>query len=102
MVAAVRARIEFDDARWLRRSDIIEQQQLHPARFPRKHTEIGPLCKDGGAQRDAPTGLAGGHLLAAGKVCSRDIARAAQANTSANVRVQIGRSHKPLFTDGAL
>jgi hypothetical protein len=102
MVAALRARIKFDYARWLRRSGIIEQQQLHPARPPREHAEIGPLRKDGGAQREAATRLVEGHLFAAGKASSRDIARAGQSDTSAKLRVQIGRGHEPIFTHGDL
>jgi hypothetical protein len=102
MVAALRARIKFDYARWLRRSGIIEQQQLHPARPPREHTEIGSLRKDGGAQREAATSLVEGHLFAAGKASSRDIARAGQSDTNAKLRVQIGRGHEPIFTHGDL
>ena len=43
MVGAVRARIELDHPRRLRRSGIIEQQQLHPSRLPREHAgSAGP------------------------------------------------------------
>ena len=57
MIGAVRARIELDHARWLRRSDVIEQQQLKPTGLPRKHTEIDAVCENCRAQRETSSRL---------------------------------------------
>ena len=54
MVGAVRARIELDHPRRLRRVGIIEQQELDPGRLPREHAEVDAAGDDGGAQRKAP------------------------------------------------
>ncbi len=55
MIGAMRARIEFDHPRRVRCGGIIEQQEIHPARLPREHTEVDALTEDGGAEREAPT-----------------------------------------------
>jgi len=98
----VPARIELNHSGRIGACHIIEQQELHPARLPRENAEIDAFGKDSGTQRKAPTRLVIGHLFEAGKVSSRDIARAGRNDTSASVRVQIGRGREPVFTDGGL
>jgi hypothetical protein len=51
----MRAGIELDHARRVRRVDIIEQQEVQPARLSREHTEVDALGEDGGAEREAAT-----------------------------------------------
>ena len=53
----MRARIELDHARRARGGGIIEQQEVHPARLPREHTEIDAVGEDAGAEREASAGL---------------------------------------------
>src|SRR6516225_7230628 len=49
MIGAVRARIELDHAGRVRGGGIVEQQEVHPARLPRKHAEVDTVAEDGSA-----------------------------------------------------
>ena len=74
VVGAMCARIELDHARRTRGGRIIEQQEVHSGRLPRKHAEIDTVAEDGGAEREASAGLARDRLFQACRISVPEIA----------------------------
>lgn len=87
MICTMRARIEPDNARRLRRSGIIEQQELDLARLPRKDAEIDARGKGSSAERETPASIAAGRVFEVRKNSGPHFAPAERRATAVNRRM---------------
>ena len=96
MIGAVRARIELNNSGRIGAGGMFKQQELDPTGLPRKDAEIHAVGKDGGTQREAPTGLIDHRLSGECRLCSPELVRAGRNDPGANRRAKMCSGHETI------